>query len=235
MPTIIATVLTSTPTVANASDTQATSVSADPSVSIAGGSPDRRQTVVDAVERFLAAGLALPELEVHIHADNTGCAGKQGLFHPSGDIAVIDLCYAGEFLALHELGHSWEHFNLDDRDRSEFQELTGATTWRSPDVVWHRRGAEQAANALAHGLLSARLASTDHRSLQFERFETLTGMHTPRIAEIKTSDEPVPVPSTEQLNRAAAYAEWRQNSAAATISSRPDVAESVAPRSSLDI
>ena len=233
MPVLIAIVLTSTPTVAGARHTAATSVSADPLVSIVEGSPDRRQTVIDAVERFLASGLALPELEVHFHVDNTGCAGKQGLFHPSGDIAVIDLCYPGEFLALHELGHAWEHFNLDDQARSNFQKLTGATTWRSPDVVWRRRGAEQAANTLAHGLLSVPLASIQYRSLEFVWFEALTGIPTPRLAEIQPSDDPVPVPSAEQLDRAAAYYKWRQTSGAA-ISGRLSVTEPVAPCSSLD-
>jgi hypothetical protein len=215
MPVLIAIVLTSTPMVAGASDTVATSVSADPSISIVGGSPDRRQTVIDAVERFLAAGLVLPDLEVHIHADNSGCAGKQGLFHPSGDIAVIDLCYPGEFLALHEVGHAWERFNLDEEARAEFMKLTGATTWRSTDVVWRRRGAEQAANTLAHGLLSAQLTSIQYRTLEFARFEALTGIPTPRLTETQTIDDPVPLPSAEQRSRAAAFAEWRRTSAAA--------------------
>ena len=62
---------------------------------------------------------------------------------------MIDLCFGGEFLVLQELGHACERFNLDDRQRAEFTELTGLETWRSTDVTWHDRAAERAANALA--------------------------------------------------------------------------------------
>jgi hypothetical protein len=184
VPVLLAALLSSTASpLADATDRAATSVGAHPSVSITGGTPDRRQTVVDAVERYLAVGLALPDLDVHLHVDGTGCAGKQGRFHANGDIGVVDLCFPGEFLALHELGHAWEHFNIDDQTRARFEALTGATTWRSSEVVWRRRGIEQAANALAHGLLSAPLLPNQDRSVEFARFEFLTGIPSPRLTE----------------------------------------------------
>ena len=81
------------------------SVGASPAVVFVGGTPDRRQTVIAAVDRYLSVGLQLPDLRVQIHDDKAECGGFQGYFHPEGKVGVIDLCYPGEFLALHELGH----------------------------------------------------------------------------------------------------------------------------------
>jgi hypothetical protein len=188
-------------------------VSREPSITFVGGTQARRDTVLAAAARYIESGLALPDLEVHIHEDRSGCGDMQGLFRPAGRIALIDLCYAGEFLALHELGHAWEHFNLDPDDREQFEQVTGATTWRSTDVVWRRRGAELAANTLAHGLLSTQLESVAQHALDFERFEILAGIPSPRLAEIESQDGESPVVSEAQRIRLAAYSNWRANHA----------------------
>jgi hypothetical protein len=190
-------------------------VSDSPVIAIDGGSPAQRQTVIAAVDRYLSVGLLLPDLDVHFHTGMEGCDDKQGLFHREGDLAVIDLCFGGEFLALHELGHAWERFNLHDSDRAAFQRMTGATTWRSIDVAWGRRGAEQAANTMAKGLLSTPLASLEYHAADLARFEALTGITSPRTVEV------VPVVSNEpgvddiQRARLAAYEAWRHASATA--------------------
>jgi hypothetical protein len=188
-------------------------VSADPSVVIDGGTPERSQTVLAAVDRYLSVGLELPDLRVRIHDGEAGCDGYQGYFHSEGEVGVIDLCYPGEFLALHELGHAWERFNLDDRRRAEFERLTGSTTWRSTSVVWHDRGAERAANVLAHGLLSTPLETTRYHAREFELFEALTGHVTPRLAEIAVPDTTVAPLDQEQQTRLTAYLEWRHANA----------------------
>lgn len=188
-------------------------VSREPSITFVGGTPARRETVVAAVTRYIETGLSLPDLEVHIHEDRSGCRDMQGLFRPSGDIALIDLCYGGEFLALHELGHAWEHFNLDADDREHFKQVTGATTWRSTDVVWRQRGAELTANTLAHGLLSTHLESAVQHALDFDRFETLTGLPSPRLAELEPQADTAPVMSESERIRLAAYAAWRASHA----------------------
>ena len=103
-----------------------------------------------------------------------GCGGFQGLFHPEGDIAVIDLCYPGEFLALHELGHAWERFNLDDRRRADFERLTGSTTWRSTEVVWRERGAD--ARPTCSPTASSR---RDSRQLGTTRTTSSSSRHSP--------------------------------------------------------
>ena len=164
-------------------------VSVEPFVVIDGGTAEQRRTVLNAVDRYLSVGLELPDLRVRLHSGGkAGCGGFQGLFHPEGEIAIIDLCYPGEFLALHELGHAWERFNLDDRRRADFERLTGSTTWRSTEVVWRERGAERAANVLAKGLLSTPLETARYHAHDFELFEALTGITTPRLAEIEPPD-----------------------------------------------
>jgi hypothetical protein len=182
---------------------------ARPAISIVGGSPDQRHTVTAAVARYVSVGLLLPDLDVRIHTGKAGCGDKQGLFHREGEVAVIDLCFGGEFLALHELGHAWERFNLDDRDRFEFQQLTGAMTWRSTNVAWGRRGAEQAADTMAHGLLSSPLVSLEYHTVDFAWFEALTGIASPRIREVRTAEPHKPALDDVQRTRLAAYEAWR--------------------------
>jgi len=184
-------------------------VSRDPSITFVGGTTTRRNTVAAAVTRYVQSGLSLPDLEVHIHEDRSGCRDMQGMFHPSGNVGLIDLCYGGEFLALHELGHAWEHFNLDPQDRDDFMRATGATTWRSTDVVWRERGAEITANTLAHGLLSTHLESADQHQLDFERFEMLTGIPSPRLAELEPRTDATPVMTAAERTRMTAYETWR--------------------------
>jgi hypothetical protein len=184
-------------------------VSRDPSITFVGGTAGRRDTVVAAVSRYVQSGLSLPDLEVRFHEHRSGCRDMQGMFRPSGDIGLIDLCYGGEFLALHELGHAWEHFNLEPVDREHFKQLTGATTWSSTDVVWRRRGTELTANTLAHGLLSTPLESADWHALDFQRFEALTGLPSPRLAELEPQPDIAPVMGEAERARVAAYAAWR--------------------------
>ena len=193
-----------------ASSSTATAVAGAPRISIAGGSDAQRATVMTAVARFVEVGLVLPDLEVRIHDGNPGCGGMQGLFHRRDRVGVIDLCYPGEFLALHELGHAWETFNLTESERDRFRALTGSPSWRSPDVVWRRRGAEQAANAIANGLLSVKLSRPDDlRARAFLEFEALTEIASPRLAEMVPATDPVPAQSSAAVDRLRSYAEWR--------------------------
>ena len=79
------------------------------------------------------------------------------------------------------------------------------------DVVWRQRGQEITANTLAHGLLSTRLESVSHHALDFERFEALTGIPSPRLAELEPQADTTtaPVMSESERTRLAAYAAWR--------------------------
>jgi hypothetical protein len=158
-----------------------TIVSLEPVISFVGGSQAQRTTVLNAVDRFTSHDLALPDLEVRFHAGAQGCEGYRGLFHPDRGHPSIDLCYEGEFLVLHELGHAWEHFNLDDQTRQTFVEYVGAGSWTSAKVRHKAQAVEIAADTMAYGLLSAPLAPGQNLDREFARFELLTGSPSPRL------------------------------------------------------
>ena len=62
---------------------------------------------------------------------------------------------------------------------------------------------------LAHGLLSTPLDTARYHLQVFADFEALTGITTPRLAEIAPPDTTVAPLNHEQLTRLAAYEEWR--------------------------
>ena len=185
---LIGILLVPSPVGAVGADDPAALVSLDPEISFVAGSATDRLTVTDAVGSFVAQGLALPDLEIRFHTDASGCGGHRGLFHHNDGDPAIDLCFEGEFLVLHELGHAWEHFNLDDQARGEFQALVEAPTWNSPDAPHSRRAIEIAADAMAHGLLSEPLTAGQNRDREFARYESLTGTPTPRAASLDAHD-----------------------------------------------
>jgi hypothetical protein len=157
-----------------------TAASLAPTITIVGGSPTTRSGVLETTQRFTSNDLGLPDVVIRLHDDPTGCDGHRGLFRAVDDTAVIDLCFECEFLTLHELGHAWAHFNLDDTARQEFQRAVGASTWNSPDVPHNFRATEIAADAIAYGLLSTPATPGVIWERRCERFEELTGRPPPR-------------------------------------------------------
>jgi len=152
----------------------------EPTISLVGGSPAEQAVVRRTTERFVSNGLALPDLVIRFHDDVAGCEGHRGLFRVVDTTAVIDLCFECEFLVLHELGHAWEHFNLDDTERRRFQQAVGATTWNSLDVPHNFRAIEIAADVIAYGLLSTPATPGTVWDRRCDRFEALTGFPPPR-------------------------------------------------------
>ncbi len=136
----------------------------------------QRQVVEWALGRFDEAGLELPILTIYSHSDRAECDGKNGFFSSTdaGDYEV-HTCGVG-FTLLHELGHAWAHYGLDEQTRSEFLEIAHADSWRSDD--WHLSGSEHSANVIAWGLMDTRINQTrtrpyDHSSMM-RAFSTLT-------------------------------------------------------------
>ena len=158
----------------------AATVSLEPTISIEGGTPTTRTRALLAIGRYVSNGYELPDLVLRFHDDMNGCEGHRGLFHLTDGKPVIDLCFDEEFLALHELGHAWEYFNLDDADRLVFQQSIGAPTWNSPDVPHKFRAVEIAAETMAYGLLSAPATPGLNWNRRSARFEALTGGPPPR-------------------------------------------------------
>ena len=182
----------------------------EPAVSVVGGSPEARRMALDAVDRFVATGLALPDIEFRFHDDFAGCNNNQGMFQRDGDHGTIELCTDQEFLALHEISHAWARFTLNDNDRAAFVELAGAHAWQGADIAHHLRGTEIAADSISYALLSHRGVALAARPL--ELFEALTGIESPRIAE-KTADDAAAQadtpPDNNQHSGMAAYAAWQ--------------------------
>lgn len=140
-------------------------------VEIVNGSPSQHELARWALERFKAAGLAAPRVATIAFPPTRLCSesgdGAFALVHPTA--ARVDICL-GDFqicpdatcdaigthaqrTLLHELGHVWEHQNLDDELRESFLDQRDLSAWTDSGAKWHERGSEQAAEALAWGLM----------------------------------------------------------------------------------
>lgn len=117
----------------------------------------QREHVAWAYERFRAAGLEPPSSAIIFTPDSEQCGGFAGRFRTSRNL--VQVCARDDigestlrWLLIHELGHAWEHANLDDADRDRFQRHRGAPTWGSTDFPWTERATEHAAETIAWGL-----------------------------------------------------------------------------------
>lgn len=170
---------------------------AAPSLQIIGADAEVTALIEDAHARFVAAGLDLPDLEVHVHADRAGCGGAHGVFDADGSGGRIDVCEPGERLILHELAHAWSAVGLDDGERLAFVERVGLPSWNDHRDSHERRATEVAADAVAFGLMSdpldadrARLALTS-----IEHYVFLVGDEPPRIDRSVAEIAALPVPT----------------------------------------
>jgi hypothetical protein len=109
-------------------------------ICLAAGTPDRRD-----VGGRTAIG--------HGAAEITVCRDVSRVGHRHTDDVVFAL--AVRMCILHELGHLWLSQFADEQAIETFMFLTGAQSWRDPDVHLKYRGVEIAANTIAWGLLGA--------------------------------------------------------------------------------
>jgi hypothetical protein len=120
-----------------------------------------------AIDRYVAAGLQVPQVTVTFHDEKAPCQGQNGYFQP-GDPHRIDICGFNwdRFLVtprkviLHELGHAWAYDNLDEMPRREFLDLRGLDLWQSDDAPWGEQGQEHAAEIMAWGLIDEDISMT---------------------------------------------------------------------------
>jgi hypothetical protein len=148
------------------------------------GSDERsRQQIADAEAAFLAAGLELPGLEIHVHENYAGCDGLAGQFNRDGSGLRVDFCSGNSFTVLHEFAHAWEYHNVDDVARDRLLELHGLESWRSRDIPWAERGVEVAAETIAKGLLERAFPQWQCEEVELlaEGFRLLTGRSSPRF------------------------------------------------------
>ena len=74
--------------------------------------PSWRARVEWGLDRFAAAGIELPPMEVIVHPHKRPCDGNSGLYQP-GPPVEVHLCLAdaasraARMITLHELAHAW--------------------------------------------------------------------------------------------------------------------------------
>ncbi len=136
-----------------------------------------------ALGRFKAAGLELPSVIITFPGrDQALCGGVPARAFPAAQPAEVKVCWNDTFILLHELAHIWETHHVDEPRREGFTSLRdGVTAWTSRDVRWEQRGAEQAANVIAWGLLEdpypiSRTYPNDPESM-IAAYRFLTDMH----------------------------------------------------------
>lgn len=110
--------------------------------------PAAQETITWAVDRFVEAGLQLPDLEISFPAY---CEGKAALYHVGR--GAIDFCRGGKLRTLHEFAHAWDDTS-GDVDREAFLEQRGLSIWFGGlDVPAEDQGAEHLAQIIAWGLM----------------------------------------------------------------------------------
>jgi hypothetical protein len=121
---------------------------------------DQPVEIVDwSLERYEAAGLQLPDIDVTFYSwepSMAACSGHGGMWTFDQDKHSIDVCAVGvpsrRRMLLHEFAHAWTHVNLTNSDREAFLGQRGLGTWNDADTAWEHRGAEQAAEVMNWGL-----------------------------------------------------------------------------------
>jgi hypothetical protein len=138
---------------------------------VADAAPDALALVDWAFARFETVGLAEPTvLRIGFAAGTPRCEDLGGWAATGEGKAEVTVCMdisriclrhfddvafttAGRMCILHELSHLWLSQYVTEPVAEEFMDLTGARSWRDPDVPWTERGVEQAADTMAWGLL----------------------------------------------------------------------------------
>lgn len=138
------------------------------SAPVVGATSAERDLVMWARGRYEAAGLELPALKVSFHTSTDDCNGFIGYYR--SDERSISMCNRGDekttpaHTLLHEMGHAWAEYNLDESGRQTFMAHRNVTHWSSTDPhslnpPWWQRGYEQAAELMAWGLTEEPLRS----------------------------------------------------------------------------
>jgi hypothetical protein len=172
-----------------------------PRVRIYGGAEEQITLGRWAVRRFEAGGLEFPEVEIHFHADLSGCSGHLGVATPGRvDVCTLSVDPASRHAVLHELGHVWLVVNTVQALRDRFLRLRGLSDWNEGSDPWELRGYEQAAEIIAWTLgervVTPKIPDNDPAFLAIA-FELLTGVETP------TPEDPPYVGGSKGVTRGA--------------------------------
>lgn len=163
-------------------------VSPSQDVEVLGGSSEEIDRIHLALDRFAAAGLDLPDLQI-VFADGDACAGRLAFFQERAAPWRITICSRLDFVYEHELAHAWERANLTDDTREAFMAAYGYATWSGEGVAWADRGVEGVAIVIQQGVaglpLNAQLGESRVRRLA--AYELLTGHPAPIVTDFVES------------------------------------------------
>jgi len=122
-------------------------------IRVFGGDREHVDLVRWAFARYDRAGLDAPTVDVHFHADTSGCYGHLGSeLGGRVDICVVMASEIARDVLLHEMGHAWIDENVSDSVRERFLEMRGLHVWNDRRVIWDARGFEHGAEIIAWGL-----------------------------------------------------------------------------------
>lgn len=147
-------------------------------------------------DRYLAAGLPFPEVDIEFHHDDAPCEGNMGTLRRQEDGSrIVRVCADHHDPAIrdswrrktivHELAHVWEARHLSDEVRAEFMQLRGLDHWNDRTEPWHDRAIEHAAEVITWGIGDPawRFATLPDSACEqmAEAYELLTGTTAPRV------------------------------------------------------
>ncbi len=117
--------------------------------------PKAKQIIAWAVDRFGAAGLQLPDLDISFPAS---CDGKAALYDV-GRRSIDFCCVVNKRTVLHEFAHAWDDTSRAV-DRAAFLKLRGLSVWWGGiGMPSDAQGAEHLAEIIAWGLMDGYMRS----------------------------------------------------------------------------
>ena len=153
------------------------------SVEVSSATQEQLELARWAVERFEAARLEPPAVEIEFHDDSSGCGGHMG-YAMAGrvDVCTVLVNEMTRRNLLHEMGHIWIDQNVSQAVRERFLELRVLPSWNASIDPWDQRGYEQGAEIMAWALgtriLMAQIPGNDPGQLA-AGFELLTSVALP--------------------------------------------------------
>jgi hypothetical protein len=179
-------------------------VSLTPTVRTSGGSLAQLARLDDALARFAAAGLELPDLDIEFSSDDDACRGHLGYFQPNTTPWRISICALMDSVFEHELAHAWERAVLTDDLREAFMVARGLEVWSDREAPWNERGIEAVAFVIQQGLSDLPMAPAlgDEARSRLATFELLIGRPAPRLVrwmeahEVPCEDRPTALSRT---------------------------------------
>lgn len=159
----------------------AAALGGEPAVIVQGASSEQRARLNDAMARFGAAELRLPDFEIVFSDDESACAGYLGGFRRVEDAPHISVCSDLEFVVLHELAHVWVDANVDEAARDRYLRWRGLDTWSDRAVPRGDRGVEDAAFVIQQNLryVAPSVLASATWTERIAAFEFLTGTRSP--------------------------------------------------------